>query len=814
MDVVSLSPLRVGSLLWQPQRGSWALTVICKATYTLVPGESRLAVEQEYPNEDDNHWNDDPERSLYSPSDLMPFKRRADVMLVGHCFAPRGEAVRSLVTRLVVGTVDKSIEVWRERSWTADGQLRDGPRFTKMPLRWERAAGGPDTMNPVGVRPDARPDAYGARPVPNLQPTGVLLASPTDVVEPIGYGPIAASWSSRRDRLGRHAGTWSHTQWHRRELPDDVDPAYFNAAPQDQQLDELRDDERIVLENLHPEHARVVTNLPGTHPRAFVEKPGEAPRDLVLIADTLWIDTDRGLCTLTWRGQVSLDSPRLAGRVLVAMEAPGQRLGWDDVARMAGKNTVEGTETVDVDSFQMDKARKAQSLPFVAGEAGEPRPPPAPPLPKATEVETPPGDQSPSWLRPSPAVAPQLYEAQPAPARSPSVAPPPAAAAAAAFEPRSPHPIPPPIVESPWAAAARGGVGPDGERPELGTTRRDRAVGQPAAAVEPPVARAQTGSQLTSVPTVAPATPVAVSGKVASVGVVAASNAAAVAWPPAPVEAPVAPAPAPRAGRVTRDVVELLWFDPEAVARLREAPAFRDLCAEPPPKPRDDFDFDAEPPPEIPREVKDKKAVFAIMSRGGPIDGEGMNLAIAEAVGDDGTFVPPLVLVAGDLSFPFDDLETLKATVTAVTPLIAGDKKLKDTVDTVNELLQTPWLQSGTGVAEGLTARVKEAFAQGNRMLPASYLETHTDRILMEQRHYQRRTVFGEPHIRCLLTPTGNASSIPTYLPEALAKKLPMFQTLKGRVIAEAHVQQDQYETHPCALRVVALGRTILGPRR
>src|SRR3954471_20301712 len=96
MDVVSLCPLRVGSLVWQPRRGAWVLTAVCKATFTLAPGESELAEEQEYPNEDDNHWNDDPARSVYSPADLVPFKPRADVLLVGHAFAARHEPVKSL----------------------------------------------------------------------------------------------------------------------------------------------------------------------------------------------------------------------------------------------------------------------------------------------------------------------------------------------------------------------------------------------------------------------------------------------------------------------------------------------------------------------------------------------------------------------------------------------------------------------------------------------------------------------------------------------------------------------------------------------
>ena len=93
MEVVSVSPLRAGSLLWQAKPGAWVLTVVCKATYDLAPAESPLAPEQEAPNEDDTYWNDDPGRSLHSAADLVPFKVRADVLLVGHAFAPGNRPV-------------------------------------------------------------------------------------------------------------------------------------------------------------------------------------------------------------------------------------------------------------------------------------------------------------------------------------------------------------------------------------------------------------------------------------------------------------------------------------------------------------------------------------------------------------------------------------------------------------------------------------------------------------------------------------------------------------------------------------------------
>src|SRR6185503_12859819 len=115
MEVVSACPLRVASVRWQPRPGAWMLTVVCKATYVLLPGESPLAKEQDAPNEVDEYWNDDERRSLHTASDLAPFKRRADVVLIGHAFAPGRQPVTSLVARLVVGELDKAVEVVGDR---------------------------------------------------------------------------------------------------------------------------------------------------------------------------------------------------------------------------------------------------------------------------------------------------------------------------------------------------------------------------------------------------------------------------------------------------------------------------------------------------------------------------------------------------------------------------------------------------------------------------------------------------------------------------------------------------------------------------
>src|SRR5262245_21047511 len=96
MDVVSAGSLPIASLVWTPQSGASVLTVVCKATYLLRPGECTLAPAQDPPADDDRHWANDPFRSVRCPRDLLPVKPRVDVLLVGHAFAPDKRPARSI----------------------------------------------------------------------------------------------------------------------------------------------------------------------------------------------------------------------------------------------------------------------------------------------------------------------------------------------------------------------------------------------------------------------------------------------------------------------------------------------------------------------------------------------------------------------------------------------------------------------------------------------------------------------------------------------------------------------------------------------
>ena len=315
MEVVSHCAFPVAGRIWRPRAGAFVLTFVGKATFALGPGKLALAAEQQPVNEADRPWSE-AVTSLYAASDMAPRKLRPDVVLIGNAYTPGGAPAQKVVARLVVGEVDKSIEVWCDRSLRAGGAVVEGERFTSLPLLYERAAGGPGTDNPVGLAPE--PDAYGSIALPNLTPPGTRIAAGVPI-KPTGFGPIAARWPSRLARLGRYADEITPETWHDKPLPPDLDMTYFNVAPSDQQPSALRNDERIVLENLHRDHPQLAMTLPGIRLRAKISGPG-GEKAVAMGCDTLWIDTSREICCLTYRGQVVLNGPAEAGWVVVSLD--------------------------------------------------------------------------------------------------------------------------------------------------------------------------------------------------------------------------------------------------------------------------------------------------------------------------------------------------------------------------------------------------------------------------------------------------------------------------------------------------------------
>jgi hypothetical protein len=744
------------------RNGGHALTVVCKGTYDLTPGELRLAEQQEDPNEDDNFLDDDPRRSLQSASDLALFKVRADVVLVGKAFAPKQAPGRSLLARLSIAGVDKTIEVCADRSWTPEGGLREGPPFSVMPIRYERAAYGND--NPVGVHVD--PQVGG--PLPNLQPPGASRRP--DAIPPIGFGPIAAQWPARRALLGRTAAGFSPRGWDEQPLPEDLDVSFFNVAPVDQRPERLEPGARLVLENLSPQHARLVTALPAARPRAFADRGGGL-EELSLLCDTLWIDTDSAVCTITWRGQMGLMSRHDEGTIQVLLDHPNRPLTWEEIQtecanaapprapRRVQPSFVEHEMTVVAEEQEEPNRTRAYkigsaglpALPFVDPGTAE-----APPAPRPQ-----PRPSTPPWLNvinlPQPTPPPGAgnlvstwqYEEPPAAAQAPLPPPPPVPAVL---------PAPPPVP----ATAMPSGL-------------------QPLPPLPPPPA------------------PV-------TVGMLAA--AAAAPPPPAAEPAPASPSAVVRtpAKAAPVEILDLIGFDPSVPDRARVHPPWMELIVALRPVPAE-ADPDDEPD-EDPPEVKDRRDVLGVLRQADPTPLDDLEAILHEAAAAPGGLTPPLVLVAGELEPAFDEVEALSAALAAAAPFAVGsDKKLKDAFDQVTESLKSSWVQGSPRAAEALSTRLREAFPQGAWSLPQGWLDQQIERAVVEKRAYQKRKVLGKTLLRAALGPRGAA--VPAYLPEDLAGHLPLYARFSARAIAEVHLSQDQYEPHPVALRVLALARVV-----
>ncbi len=791
MEVLSLAPLYAAGLPWQRQKGDWVLTVVCKATFDLAPGELRLSASQEPLNESDNHWDDDVRRSVYAPNDMAPFKKGADITVVGSAYAPHRQPCRSVLARLTIGTIDKGVEVHADRAWTGEAQITDGPAFTQMPMRYERAQGGPGTPNPVGlvIQPGPLPNLHRARQAGTLQDDG----------SPIGFGPIAAGWPQRESRLRRHRGNFSHIDWYKRPLPDDIEVEYFNHAPADQRLAEIAPDQEFVLENMHPDQVRLVGKLPPVKPQVFVERPRTGPQELTFTADGVWFDTDRALCTVTWRAQLPLAARDEAGRVLVVLPAARRKMDWNEVQRLVHAHAVS----------------KAASAKPSASRSGPPRAAAAPHIQNAPQKST--GHifeedshetavlsfdemaqvehaNVPHWL------ASRLQQAQnptaptnttpptsgviPAPvAQVSAVVPAPAAPTPVAAVPAAP---PPAMVPRPAAPMP----------PRASTT------------VPPDIARQTQTIADTPAPVVAPRE-VSPWAAAAAAGPIAAPTHTPVAAPmmtsAPPAEEHRAPVPPVRMSRrATVDIVDLLWFDPASVPRLRSA--FSSIVDElefEPIDPKHDLPMDD------PNASRDRHDVFGILTRGSSTDGRGLARSMLDCVSETGRFTPPVVAMAGELRFPFDEVEFLGAMVAGISPLVTPDnKKLEDALIAAREVQKTPMLQSPSSI-ESVVSDLRDALRQTKRAATSAQLDTHLERVLLEQRKYQKRAVFGDEQIRALFVPAGETMQIPTYLPSALATKLPLVLRMKVRLLAEAHAQQDQYESHAQALRVIALGRVV-----
>ncbi|APR77476.1 putative exported protein [Minicystis rosea] len=405
-----------------------------RGTFSLVHGREAVLADMQEPVGGDRHYADDPRQSLWASTELALYKPRTDVMLVGSAFAPDQEPVDALIARLSLGELDKSIGVIGDRVWIEgpDGPEPSAPKpFAVMPLRYERAARAPD--NPSGFDLTGAP-AIGALALPNLEAADDEIGR----VRTIGFGPVLPAAGTRRALLPSDSWAWLEAGA-QGPLPAGFDFAFYNAAPRDQQIDLVRSGASLVLENLSRRHARLETRLPTVRPKAFlVPADEERGAEIALRCDTVWIDTDRALMTLTWRGILAVpttDEDAL-GALVIAAESKGREIGYKQIAKLLREGL---STTTDSDTF-------SETSPLgVRHDDGM-----APAAPRVDSRHTPPARVTPEPYVPPRPVAGTLPLLQTAPAVVPFVPIAPAASPPVpAMIPLVPiAPAPPVVIEA------------------------------------------------------------------------------------------------------------------------------------------------------------------------------------------------------------------------------------------------------------------------------------------------------------------------------------------------------------------------------
>ena len=269
---------------------------------------------------------EDPSRML-SEQELWPFvaaelgpeamldqglpKHRAEVLVRGHGFAPEGRPVPAMPVAFRVGDVVKELNVFGPRYWNQMAGASAAPSapqpFKQMGLGWENAFGGRDYLkNPLGKGLDPVETAGGQIlvPLPNVESPGSLIGSPLDRPEPAGFGPLDILWPQRAKKAGTYDDRWFHQRWP--YYPEDMDPTYFNAAPEDQQAKAFfRGDESLAFQNMHPEKSLIESRLPGLRQRCFVNQLDNLDRpqgatsftEIQTHIDTVWLfpHAERGI---------------------------------------------------------------------------------------------------------------------------------------------------------------------------------------------------------------------------------------------------------------------------------------------------------------------------------------------------------------------------------------------------------------------------------------------------------------------------------------------------------------------------------------
>ncbi len=240
-------------------------------------------------------------------------KTNGEFLVYGAAYPPTGFTAQPISVNVALGSLQKKLAVFGDRSFNALG-LRSAPEaFQRMPITPAQAFGGTsDARNPAGKGIDLSPSARTGLPqqsMPNVEAPNRLMVSPTDKPEPAGFWALTAAAPQRVGLLGRFDNNWLKHRWP--HLPTDTQDAYYQTAPVDQRLTGFfRGDERVSIQNMHGQFSSLEASLPGLRARVFVAQRVKADetvfKELSAPLETVWLLPDQLTGLILYRAVVGL----------------------------------------------------------------------------------------------------------------------------------------------------------------------------------------------------------------------------------------------------------------------------------------------------------------------------------------------------------------------------------------------------------------------------------------------------------------------------------------------------------------------------
>jgi uncharacterized protein YjbI with pentapeptide repeats len=225
-------------------------------------------------------------------------KACGEFLAYGACYASQETGSHQPVSaNITIGPLSKRLAVFGDRTFTAVGSISSPSPFTRVALTPENAFGGLGfAENPYGKgfpTLGTNQNVQSARSLPNIEDPAQIIVSDSSRPHPAGFWAMSPDSPRRMRHLGTFDEVWKRTRWP--HFPMDTDPAYFQAAPEDQRLNGyFVGDEPIAIQNMHPRATHIQTSLPGQRLRVLVARNG-ADGDIEEYKaniDTVWLFAD------------------------------------------------------------------------------------------------------------------------------------------------------------------------------------------------------------------------------------------------------------------------------------------------------------------------------------------------------------------------------------------------------------------------------------------------------------------------------------------------------------------------------------------